>query len=245
MEADEYTRLARHESRLWWFKQLHSNIFALFDRFNIDSRDGRVIDLGSGTGALIGKLHARYPNWAVTGLDISLPASTYATETHGNLFLVGDVNNLPFRNNCADLILSADVLCHRQVTPEKMLSEIQRVLKPGGLLILNNPAYDWLFSYHDRFVHTARRYTRGRIVRELQQAGYTCVYVTYWNTTLFPLMVVVRKFFGRKASKSDVRDLRSALNALFSRLTSWEASILRRGIVLPFGGSVLAVAQRR
>jgi hypothetical protein len=32
-------------------------------------------------------------------------------------------------------------------------------LRPGGLLILNLPASDWLYSNHDVAVHTSHRYT--------------------------------------------------------------------------------------
>jgi SAM-dependent methyltransferase len=244
VEAEEYTRLAEQEVRLWWFWQLHSNIFALLDYFKVSPVETTLIDLGSGTGGLIGKLRSRYPAWTLWGIDKSPAAVAYAREMYGNRFLVGSVNTLPFRNDCVDIVISADVLCHRSVNPEKMLGEIRRILKPGGLVVLHNPAYNWLFSYHDRFVHTARRYTKRRMTTELRQAGYGFVHITYWNTMLFPLMVLKRKLFGRHATKSDVQGLPRALNALFTRLAVPEAAALRRGIVLPFGGSVLAVARK-
>ena len=74
---------------------------------------------------------------------------------------VGMCQRPPFKADFFDVIFAADVLCHRDVRPVRMLEAIFAVLKPGGIVILNNPAYEWLRSYHDTFVHTARRYTTG------------------------------------------------------------------------------------
>jgi ubiquinone/menaquinone biosynthesis C-methylase UbiE len=244
VEADEYTRLAEQEQSLWWFKALHANIFAYVDRFNTITRNVRLIDIGSGTGGLVGELRTRYPEWTITGLDMSHFAVTVATEKYGNNFVVGNADYLPFRDDCADIIVSADVLYHRGVTPEQMLREILRVLKPDGVVILNNPAYSWLLSYHDFYVHTARRYTKRRITTELHAAGYTDIHVTYWNTVLFPIMVLKRKIFAWGTSESDVQTVSPMLNAVFSAVSSMEAWVLRRGATLPFGGSILASARK-
>jgi SAM-dependent methyltransferase len=244
VEAEEYVQLAKQEETLWWFTALHNNIFALLDRFHVAGRDVRLIDLGSGTGGFIGKLRRRYPDWTITGLDKSMPAVTFAAEHYGCGFVVGNVDRLPFRDSCADIVVSADVLYHRDVNQDSMLREALRILKQDGLLILNNPAYNWLFSYHDRFVHAARRYTKRRMVAALRDAGYKAIHVTYWNTILFPLMVLKRKILSWGASKSDVHDISPTLNALFSKLVLPETWLLRRGLTLPFGGSVLALARK-
>ena len=243
METDEYTRLAEQEDRLWWFQVLRRNLFAIFDRVGLETTL-RCLDLGSGTGGLVASLRDRYPKWDIYGMDRSSAALRYASQKFGRLFCGGDAAMLSFRDRSFDLVISIDVLCVREVNDKRMLAECFRVLAPGGLLILNNPAYDWMFSYHDRFVHTARRYTRRRIVRDLQAAGLEPVLTSYWNTILFPLMVLKRKVFTFGADKSDVHETPSLMNRAFSFVARPEAICLRCGVSLPFGGSVLAVARK-
>jgi ubiquinone/menaquinone biosynthesis C-methylase UbiE len=243
MEADEYTRLAEQEDRLWWFQVLRRNLFATFDRVGLETTL-RCLDLGSGTGGLVALLRDRYPKWDIHGMDRSSAALRYASQKFGPLFCGGDAAMLPFRDRSFDLVISIDVLCVREVNDKRMLAECLRVLAPGGLLVLNNPAYNWMFSYHDRFVHTARRYTRRRIVRDLRSAGLEPVLTSYWNTILFPLMVLKRKVVTFRAEKSDVHETLGLMNRAFSFVARPEAICLRRGLSLPFGGSVLAVARK-
>jgi hypothetical protein len=125
------------------------------------------------------------------------------------------------------------------------LGGIFAALKPGGVVILNNPAYEWLRSYHDAFVHSARRYTKTGVAAELATAGFTVARCTYWNTILFPLMVIKRKLPAGSASGSDVEEVPAWLNRLFSLVSLPEPVFMRYGINLPFGGSVLAIGRKQ
>jgi SAM-dependent methyltransferase len=138
--------------------------------------------------------------------------------------------------------VAADVLCHEAVDPDAAVMELHRVLRPGGLLVVNMPAYGWLASAHDRRVHNARRHTAGQLAFLLRAAGFQAVRVRYWNTLLLPLMVIQRKILARGDAASDVADFSPWLDATLHGMTELER---RLGIPLPAGGSVLAVAERR
>ena len=71
------------------------------------------------------------------------------------------------------------------------------MLRPGGQLALNLPAFQWLHSAHDVRVHNTRRFTAGGVRALLAAAGFTDVRARYWNALLFPLMVVQRKVLAR------------------------------------------------
>ena len=139
-------------------------------------------------------------------------------------------------------IFSADVIYHRGVDESRALADLHRCLTPGGVLVLNLPAYDWMMSAHDRAVHTARRYTRSRIEARLREAGFALITTSYWNTLLFPLMVLRRKLFTTNETTSDVMVYPAPIEALFRAVMRIESLALKSGLRLPFGGSVLAVA---
>jgi hypothetical protein len=119
------------------------------------------------------------------------------------------------------------------------------VLRDGGVLILNLPAYPWLSSRHDAAVHNARRYTRRGISRTLARSGFRLVFASYWNTVLLPVMVLARKLLPCGGSSgSDVRLYPAPVEALCRLVTGIETRLLRWGISLPCGGSIIAVAAK-
>jgi SAM-dependent methyltransferase len=156
------------------------------------------------------------------------------------------VNRLPFLDASFAAIVSADVLCHRGVDERAALSEFRRCLRPGGVLVLNVPAYQWMLSEHDFAVHNVRRYTAAGAQALLASAGFTEILTSYWNSLLFPLMVVRRKLGWRREGKpsSDVVLMPAPMERLFAAIVRLEATITRAGVRFPFGGSVLATAVR-
>jgi len=73
--------------------------------------------------------------------------------------------------------------------------------------------------------------------------GFRVLRSTYWNTLLFPLMLIHRLLESGDA-ESDVRDYPGWLDALFSTALAVERSAIAMGLNLPFGGSLMVVAQR-
>src|SRR5664279_1905996 len=82
-----------------------------------------------------------------------LAAASRAAAKSGAAVATGTVNTLPFANASFDAMLSIDVLCHQSVDPAAALAEVRRCLKPGGVLVINLPAFEWLRSDHDMRVH--------------------------------------------------------------------------------------------
>jgi len=104
-------------------------------------------------------------------------------------------------------------MSHRLVCPERMLCEGARVLKPGGIMVLNLPAYQWLHSYHDRYVHTLRRYTIQSLKAQIAKTPFECIFATYWNALLFIPLIIKRKIIPGFRRSSDVRESLPLLNA--------------------------------
>jgi SAM-dependent methyltransferase len=239
MRAEEYERLAAVETRMWWFRGLHRNLVQVWRRAGLPSGSGksRLLDAGCGTGGLLQRLAQDDPAAIRIGLDRDPLACRFAGKVAS--VTQGSIDALPFADTAFDAIFSADVLCHRGVDGDAALDELRRCLKPGGLLVLNLPAYQWLYSAHDRAVDNARRYGRCEVARMLESHGFTRIRATYWNTLLFPLMLLRRKL-GSAEGASEVTRLPAPLERLFAALTRVESWLIDKGLNLPFGGSILA-----
>jgi ubiquinone/menaquinone biosynthesis C-methylase UbiE len=236
MEPAEYALMDAAEQTLWWYQALHTRLVAA-----LAGTAGRVLDAGCGTGGLLAALCRRRPDLMAIGIEWAGAAARRAADKSGAAIVRGSVNALPFADASFDAAVSADVLCHAAVDPDRALAELRRVLRPGGLLVLNMPAYAWLLSAHDRRVHNARRQSAGQTARMLAAAGFARVRVRYWNTLLLPLVVARRKFLARGHAASDVAAVPPWLNATLHGMTELER---RLPFPLPAGSSVLAVAER-
>jgi SAM-dependent methyltransferase len=149
---------------------------------------------------------------------------------------------MPLGDGALGGYLSLDVLCHGGVEPERAVREAHRCLRPGAVALFNLPAYGWLLSAHDRRVHNVRRFTRGQARALLAGHGLRVVKSSYWNTLLFPLMLLHR--LTKRDDTSDVRDFPRWLDVLFSAALAIERAAIAAGLSLPFGGSLMIVATR-
>lgn len=245
MERSEYERLAAAEERMWWFRGLHDNLTAALAGA-VAAPARTVLDAGCGTGGLLLRLAQARPDATLVGIDVDWGAAVVARRKTGRAVCIGSVAALPFADGAFDAILSADVLCHRGVDERAALAGFRRCLRPGGALVLNLPAYRWLYSAHDAAVDNARRYGRVELHDLLAAAGFAPIRSFYWNSLLFPLMVLRRKLWRRGAAepRSDVALLPAAVERAFAAVMALEQRLLRAGAALPFGGSILAIAVR-
>jgi SAM-dependent methyltransferase len=242
MERREYEQMHALEGRLWWYRGLHG---LMVDQVEcVAGGTGPLLDAGCGTGGLLAALARRNPDAPLLGLEYDAEAAQLAAEKSGARVVVGSVTALPFANGTLQAMISADVLPHRMVEPAQALEEAHRCLETGGILVLNLPAYGWMFSAHDRHVHSARRFTRRQAIGLAHAAGFSVRRATYWNCFLFPLMVVHRMLTRWSDGGSDVRPFPPLVDTLFGAVVGIERHLIRWGLSLPFGGSVLLVVQK-
>lgn len=242
MQAEEYIKLDALEGRHWWFAGLRANVTAALQRA-ASHTPGRLLDAGCGTGGTMRHFRDALPMLQCIGIDADEGACKVALEKSGWPIFAASVNQVPFRDASFDAIVSADVLCHSGVDVDAALADFHRTLRPGGVLVLSLPAYQWMMSFHDRAVSTVQRFSRSQMQDWMRRAGFRDVRITYWNTLLFPLMVAHRKLGNQRAS-SDVRPAAAPINAIFRAIMWIENRLLRWGMILPFGGSVLVAAKR-
>jgi SAM-dependent methyltransferase len=242
MQPDEYRKMAGVEDAMWYYRALHRHVGRSLAAV-LPEAGARVLDAGCGTGGLLGRLRAARPGWTLTGLDFSPLACELARERTGGEVVQGSIAALPFADAQFDAITSCDVVC-QVADPALAVREFHRSLRLGGFVVLNMPAYRWMYSYHDTATGNLRRYSRGEVNALLRGAGFRIVRSTYWNTLLFPLAVLRRKILPPSAPTSDVGLFPAPVEAGCNALLALEHAWLGVGGSLPLGNSVLTVAQK-
>lgn len=249
MKPAEYATMRKVEDEYWWYLGLRDLILGWLraERARLQGRALRLLDAGCGTGGLL----ARLPDGVrAHGFDLSSDGIGFCAERGLKRVARASICEIPFASESFDCVVSADVLCNlKQGDDLRALAECRRVLAPGGVLILNLPAYERLRSSHDVAVHIQHRYTRAEVVERLQAAGFRLEHVTYRNTILFPAVAAIRWFRRPRSSAeaetaSDLRLLNPMLNGILTSLLRLESSAIRAGLRLPFGLSVSCLARR-
>jgi ubiquinone/menaquinone biosynthesis C-methylase UbiE len=116
---------------------------------------GRALDIGTGPGQIVIKLARRLTQWKFVGVDRSqgmiAQAQTNLASAGSGLaqrveFQVADGNRLPFPDSSFDLVLCNSVL-HHLAEPEKLFSEIARLVNSGGAILLRDLRRPGRFAY--------------------------------------------------------------------------------------------------
>jgi ubiquinone/menaquinone biosynthesis C-methylase UbiE len=105
----------------------------------VDIPPANILDLGCGTGRLLGRLATQYPQMRGTGLDLSpkmLRVARLSNHHHPRLIYVeGKAESLPFGEGQFDAVFNTISFLH-YLEPQQVLSEVARVLTPGGRFYL-------------------------------------------------------------------------------------------------------------
>jgi SAM-dependent methyltransferase len=244
VERSEYERMHAVEDRMWWYRGLRALASRELARALAGSAAaGPVLDAGCGTGGMLRVLGASVAGRPTFGLEYDAVAASLAAGKAGRPVAAGSVTEIPLGDGTLAGYVSLDVLCHGGVEPMRALKEAHRCLRPGAIAVFNLPAYGWMLSAHDKRVHNVRRFTRRQAGALLAGQGFRVLRSSYWNTFLFPLMLLHR-LIERDDAESDVRDYPGWLDALFSAALAAERALIAMGLRLPFGGSLIVVAAR-
>lgn len=236
---------AHAEDRHFWFIGLRRNAKQVLDRIFDDGTSHRIADCGSGTGRNLDWLRAY---GQVVGVEFS-PAGLAHARRQRRPVVRGSVTHLPLADDSVDLATSFDVLyCLDDAEEARAISEMFRVLKPGGAVLINVPALDMLRGSHSTLTHEVRRYTPADLRRPLERAGFEIQRLTFTCMATFPLTLAVRIFdrlTGRAlvASDAELRVPVAPINATLGFFLLLESALLRV-TNLPVGTSVMCVARK-
>jgi ubiquinone/menaquinone biosynthesis C-methylase UbiE len=243
VEAEQYDLLNELEERLWWFVGMRRITATLLGE---RLRPGlHCLEAGCGAG-FNARFYAEQYGWQVYAFDLSEPAVRYAAGRKLPRLAQASLAQLPYADSSFDCATCLDVL-YTLDAPSRAaaLPELNRVLKPGGFLLLRTAALPWLHGRHSDLVHEKHRYRMGELRTELEAAGFRVERQTYANCLLLPVAVVKRKVLeplGLASEEGDVRQLSPWLDRLLLSALALEGRLLRMGVNLPVGVSVVALA---
>jgi len=243
MRDDEYQAMYDLEQTLWWYWGMRKITRAIIGDNLTRERGIRFLDAGCGTGHSITWLQREFDSEGGFGVDLSKIAASFWRKVGVSTAAVSSISELPYCSGVFDLVTCFDVIYQLDAAgAAAAVCEMARVLKPGGLLYIREPAYDWLRGSHDHAVGTRHRYTLAELKRLVQSSGLTPRRATYANTLLF-LPAAAHRLVSRAAGKgdSDVKPVPGWVNSSLGSILGIEAILLRRFRSL-FGLSTIVLA---
>ncbi len=244
MQKEIYDNTVKIQEKNWWYKTRRDIITDLLrDEFPA-GQNRRVLSVGCGVGWEM-KFISRYGE--AYGIDPSPTAIEYCKEAgiSKNLFVSG-AEKLQFEDTFFDAVFILDVLEHVE-RDEAALTEIYRVLKPGGILVLTVPAFPLLWTKSDVRAHHFRRYTRSSLKQEIEKSGFRIKRLSYFNMILLPLIggikLLTRFYEPAFVEGKEVSQPNPVVNWMLYHIFKLEVSWLAR-FNLPLGISLLAIARK-
>jgi SAM-dependent methyltransferase len=238
MDRAEFQAMLALDDRHWWYRGRRRIVRAVIDDARLPPRP-RLLDAGSGSGRTLDEL-AAYGDAA--GVELN-PLGVEAARARGHLDVqCAPVEEIPHPDASFDLVTCLDVIEH---TPDdvRSLAELRRVTRPAGALLLTVPAYPRLWSRHDEVNGHLRRYTRRTLRAAAGAAGWRVERMTSFNAAYLLPAALVRLATRASGDRrgSDLALTPPALDAVLELPLRAEAALIRRGVPLPAGLSLLAL----
>ncbi|MDP2159618.1 MAG: class I SAM-dependent methyltransferase [Flavobacterium sp.] len=222
----------------FWHKAKIQLISILLNKVKSDKRV-KILNVGVGIGDELPVVH-KFGDLYVIDIDpkaLELIPRELVFEKK-----ICDACHMSYPDSFFDLAVAFDVLEHVENDIE-LINEIYRVLKPEGVFIFTVPAFNFLFSSHDRALKHFRRYDKRTIKNRLSM--FKCIELGYWVFSLF-LPVAAQRLLNRKSSTHEVHFMRlpGIINNILYYLLMVENRLIKHRISLPVGTTIYGIYKK-
>lgn len=242
MEESVYAIDARVGEDHWWYVGRRT-LFGRIIRGLPVSPGDPVLDVGTSAGTNLRMLRDLGFSGAI-GLDASEEAIRWCAEKGLGTVRRGDITDMPFPDDSFALVLATDVIEHVD-DDARALSEVRRVLRPGGTVLITVPAFPSLWGLQDEVSHHRRRYRAAPLLGLVRAAGLEVQQHFHFNYLLFGPIWAARQLFRvwRPPVKSESEVNSPLVNGVLSAVFSLDIATAPR-LAPPFGVSILVVARK-
>jgi len=242
--AYAHDALARAEEAHFWFRNREKLLlWALGHHF---PSAASLLDVGCGRGSILAAVRRTFPAMSLAGGELLDAGLRFARNKLPGVELYQmDARELPFEREF-DVVTSCDVLEHLD-DDASVTRELFSAVKPGGGLIVTVPQHQWLWSAVDAYSHHRRRYARRQLTAIIEQSGFVVERASSFVTALLPLVMLTRATKQKLTHDFDpTAELKigRTTNGVLERILDVERALIRSGVSLPVGCSLLVVARR-
>lgn len=224
--------LAALEERHFWFRSRRRIIVDALRRWFPDAHS--YLEIGCGTGYVIRGVREAFPEWRVVASDpLSEDAGVQPI----------DIRDIPFAGEF-DVVAAYDILEHIE-DDRAAVGQLHRACRPGGGVLLTVPQHAWLWSPADTYAHHCRRYARADLLALLRERGFEILGSTSFHTLNLPLFFLRSRFLRATGRDPEATIPAGPVNWLLERSMEFDRLLIRAGVRLPVGASLLVAVRRR
>lgn len=240
---ESFALLAGVEAKNFWFR--YRNRLIVWALRHEKIRPARLLEIGCGTGFVLRRLSAEWPEAEVFGSDVFTSSLSFASARVPHASLLQMDATKPVFEDAFDVVAACDVIEHID-RDDLVLSSMRQALRSGGTLLVTVPQHRHLWSSIDEASRHERRYDRDELVRRVEAAGFRVTLVRSFMSLLYPVMRLSRKMSPPVAEMDPLREFRIGRvgNTLLGGIMHIEQMLIRAGADFPVGGSLLLVARR-
>ena len=238
-----FEKITQIESEHFWYTGRRISVRNLMQKRIKFSNNMRFLEIGAGTGAMGTFLQNHFGGYFVVS-EASISALINARKRNPELHYVQlDALNIPYKSDF-DVVGMFDVVEHLE-DDFKVMREIHQALDKKGYVLLTVPQYSWMWSEHDEMSGHKRRYNRKTLRYLMEKSNFEIVFMSSYLFVAFPLMLIAR-IFKKKEKISEVSGLEISrfMNKILSLTTRFDAWLIKLGISLPYGGSLIAIGKK-
>ena len=240
-----FSSLAAIEEKNFWYRTRNRLLVWSLKKYFPDART--FFEVGCGTGFVLKGFSESFDRLGLSGCELYSRALDFASQRapRAQLFQM-DARQLPFEGEF-EVAGAFDVLEHVE-EDTKVLAQMHQALKPGGGILLTVPQHPFLWSAYDEQDHHVRRYRSSELKKKVENAGFDVIRTTSFVCALLPAMALSRLAVRKKDPDFNVMTdfiTESPMNTAFKKILDVERALIRLGVSLPFGGSLLLVGRKR
>lgn len=201
--ADDWFDVANLDH--FWIKRRFEVFRQLLRRLDLDPQNLKVAEIGCGNG-LVQYQFSKYYGINVDGFDLNEIALQKSVATEQNLFLYNIHEKKPEYKNYYDLLILFDVIEHINDQIQFVGSALYH-LKKGGILAVNVPALQSLYSDYDLAAGHIRRYNIKSIKLLEKNLTIKKLILTYWGFPLLPILIIRKLILAFSKNKNQTVNL--------------------------------------